>query len=191
MRESFGLSTFELTLSHSIGICGRRAYKLVKTDPEAGNAACTDRYYGISESPLLNLPAEIRNEIWRLIIPQYHNPHPKCRGGHDRLSHKQAPNCPAKGDFEVLNINRQMRAEIAPLFGIHQTVFEFCTTACAKRLMDEVACFEGLGVTKASVEMVHITSVMPCRCGTGNVRAMGIVSNGGSHPSFAFQVSFT
>ncbi len=56
--------------------------------------------------------------------------------------------------------------------------------------MVEVACFEGLGVRSAVVEVIHRESLTPGWCGTGMSRALQDMRRGCSHPSFIFQVAF-
>jgi hypothetical protein len=85
---------------------------------------------------------------------------------------------------------RLLRMENAPLFQIQNAIFHFSSEAFAKKFMDQVACIEGFGVSKAIVELIHVEYGTRDGGGTGLCSAMQEVMDGYGSPSFTFQVKF-
>ncbi len=174
-------------------MCQKWSYTLLKKDVLKDKTAPRSHEDRNSfESPLLNLPPEIRLEIWRLLAPHNENPRVICRGRLPRRGGQALRElCSRWNELDLLKINHQIRSEMLPLFAMRHAAFQFCTEVCAKRLMDEIACYEELGVSKAVIELIHIFGLGGSWCGTGRYRVRKRVIEGGSDPNFAFQVTFT
>lgn len=176
----------------SIGVRRKRSYTLLQKDsPKNRTTPQLNEDYKSSESPLLNLPPEIRLEIWNLLLPHNEGPKVMCEGQPRRGRGQDAILCSRCDELDLLKINRQVRSEMAPLFAMRRAVSQFCTEACAKKFMDEIACFEELGVSKAVIEIIHIDHLRPHWCGTGRLMAQQRVMAGFSDPTYTFQVTFT
>lgn len=177
----------------SIGVCRKWSYTLLKQD--ALKDKTTPQPYGghnNSESALLNLPPEIRLEIWRLLVPHNEKPKVMCEGRYLRRDDRQGARlCSGCDELDLLKISHQLRSELSPLFAMRDAVFQFCTEVCAKRFMGEIAGCEELGVSNAVVELIHVDGLMRNWCGTGRLRARRRVAEGYCDPSYAFQVTFT
>ena len=173
-------------------MCRKRSYTLLKKDSQRNRTTPQlNEDYKSSESPLLNLPPEIRLEIWNLLLPHNEDPKVMCEGQSRRRSGQDVTLCSRCDELDLLKINRQVRSEMAPLFAMRHAVSQFCTEVCAKRFMDEIACYEELGVSKAVIEIIHIDALRPHWCGTGRLMAQQRVMEGFSDPTYTFQVTFT
>lgn len=170
----------------------KQSYTLLKKDaPGNRTTPQLNEDYKSSESPLLNLPPEIRLEIWDLLLPHNEDPRVMCEGQPRRGRGQDAISCSRCVELDLLKINRQVRSEMASLFAMRHAVSQFCTEACAKRFMDEIACYEELGVSKAVIEIIHIDLLKPAWCGTGRLMAKQRVMAGFSDPTYTFQVTLT
>ncbi|ERF75147.1 hypothetical protein EPUS_06187 [Endocarpon pusillum Z07020] len=175
-----------------IGVRQKRSYTLLKKDsPKSRTTPRLNKGYKGSESPLLNLPAEMRLEIWKLLLPHNEDPRVMCEGQPRRRKGQAVTLCSRCDELDLLKIHHQVRSELAPLFAMRRAVSQFCTEACAKRFMDEIACYEELGVSKAVIETIHIDLLKPAWCGKGRLMAKQRVMAGLSDPTYTFQVTLT
>ncbi len=122
-------------------MCRKCSYTLLKKDALKDNTTPRSHEdHNSSESLLLNLPPEIRLEIWRLLVPHNENPKVMCEGQYP-CGEGQGPRklCSRWDELDLLKINYQLRSELSPLFAMRHAVFQFCTGVCANRFMGEIA----------------------------------------------------